>query len=410
MTYRILSLDGGGIRGIVTAVILGEIEQQVGQPLNEYFDIIAGTSTGSLLAAAVATGGRSQQIIELYRNDGPNIFPYRSLFSPQRLPLLLQYGFSAPKYSDANLSRVLQRYFGNKKLSDVKNTKLLITAYDLLRREPLIFKSWRGDKPYFDVPIWEACLCSASAPTLFPAHELRTKEEGMAMGAGKNTIFLTTDASSDMLDYQNMQLAIVSGTGSGQTRSIKHYDPNSRVAVVDKDWDTVPDSTSRYRVSIEYLVIDGGVGANNPAACALAEAIRLIRQQETLKQNQSQETPQFKDLISDISVLSIGTGDVSQQNMQKMKEDARGRGLIRWVLSGELIQVLFDASSAIEDYITKQVMTGRDETNSGYLRLQPQIPKDNIDDASQKHLDDLVQVAQNFVKLNKSSLKNFFKS
>lgn len=55
LTYRILSLDGGGIRGVIAAVILAEVEKQLNIPLNQYFDLIAGTSTGSILAAAIAT-------------------------------------------------------------------------------------------------------------------------------------------------------------------------------------------------------------------------------------------------------------------------------------------------------------------------------------------------------------------
>ncbi|MEO0969847.1 MAG: patatin-like phospholipase family protein, partial [Cyanobacteria bacterium J06639_18] len=76
MPFRILSLDGGGIRGIVTAQILSLIEKQIDQPLNEYFDLIAGTSTGSILAAAIATGIRSEKIVEFYRENSSLIFPY----------------------------------------------------------------------------------------------------------------------------------------------------------------------------------------------------------------------------------------------------------------------------------------------------------------------------------------------
>ncbi|MFP4122182.1 patatin-like phospholipase family protein [Coleofasciculus sp.] len=77
MTYRILSLDGGGIRGIISAVILAEVERILNQPLNQYFDLIAGTSTGSILASAIATGRKSQEIIRLYQEKGARIFPYQ---------------------------------------------------------------------------------------------------------------------------------------------------------------------------------------------------------------------------------------------------------------------------------------------------------------------------------------------
>ncbi len=76
MAFRILSLDGGGIRGIIAARILQVVEQQLGGPLNQHFDLIAGTSTGSFLAAGVALGFNSQQLINLYQDCGKTIFPY----------------------------------------------------------------------------------------------------------------------------------------------------------------------------------------------------------------------------------------------------------------------------------------------------------------------------------------------
>jgi patatin-like phospholipase/acyl hydrolase len=111
VTFRILSFDGGGIRGVMSAAMLRVVEQQIGKPLNQYFDLIAGTSTGSILAAAVATGLKSQEIIDLYKQNGQRIFPYTSLCSRQRLGLVWQYGVSAPKYSDEGLNKVLQEQY-----------------------------------------------------------------------------------------------------------------------------------------------------------------------------------------------------------------------------------------------------------------------------------------------------------
>lgn len=319
MTYRILSLDGGGIRGIMTAVILSEVERQLNKPLNQHFDLIAGTSTGSILAAAIATGRKSEEIVQLYQRKGRRIFPYSSRFSLQRLKLILQYGLSAPKYSDEGLISVLKEEFGATKLSDLYDSpQLLIVAYDTLNREPIVFKSWRKDEHYFHVSLWEACVCSASAPVYFPAHLLQTPLR-------------------------------------------------------------------------KYSVIDGGVAANNPSACALAEAIRL------------------KNKIEDISVLSIGTGDSDRPIRW---ENARGWGVSQWIWKGRLIDVLFDASADIHDYITKQVMSEPELENKDcgrYLRLQPEIDKAAMDEASPEHIAKLVGVAQNYVEENKERLKNFIR-
>ena len=75
--YRILSLDGGGIRGVLSARILKEVEdilEKKGHKLHTYFDFVAGTSTGSILAGAIACQRSAEDIINLYNNEGENIF------------------------------------------------------------------------------------------------------------------------------------------------------------------------------------------------------------------------------------------------------------------------------------------------------------------------------------------------
>lgn len=317
MAYRILSLDGGGIRGVIAAVILSEVEKYLDQPLNQYFDMIAGTSTGSILASAIAVGLKSQDIIRLYKEQGQRIFPYQSRFSPQRLRLLFQYGISAPKYSNNGLIAVLQEQFGTTKLSDIYDSpRLLIIAYDTQGREPIVFKSWRQDENYFNVPLWEACVCSSSAPTFFPAYLLQT--------------------------------------------------PRKR-----------------------YSAIDGGIGANNPSASALAEVLRL------------------RHPIDEIVLLSIGTGSSAQPFPW---EEARSWGVSQWLWQGRLLDVVFGASADIHEYISRQVLNApglENEQCNRYLRLQPEIMNFEIDDARPQNLDNLVMFARDYIGKNKDVLINF---
>ena len=78
MTFKILSLDGGGIRGVLSARILKEVETTIRnttrQELHDYFDLITGTSTGSILAAGIACKMNAQQMIDIYLEEGENIF------------------------------------------------------------------------------------------------------------------------------------------------------------------------------------------------------------------------------------------------------------------------------------------------------------------------------------------------
>jgi patatin-like phospholipase/acyl hydrolase len=376
MPFRILSLDGGGIRGVVAATMLAEVEKLIDKPLNQYFNLIAGTSTGAILASAIAIGKRSQEIIELYKQKGSLIFPYKSRLSPQRLGLVIQYGLSAPKYSDAGLIQVMKETFENVKLWDVKAPLLLITSYDTISREPIFFKNWRQDKAYGNVPLWEACVCSASAPTFFPAHRLTKKAEGIAQKATARTITLAEDASSIEDEYKYMQIVISSGKGSGQTRTIAEYDGANRTAQLDSSWNEIPDNTSVYSLSGIYSAIDGGVAANNPSSCAIAEALRLNYPLEK------------------ISVLSVGTGDRTDViSLEKAQE----WGAVQWAVP--VIGVLFDGSSDVHDYVSKQVLDNR------LLRLQFKLDRqltgkplsDELDDVNRDNIENLIEASKVYI-------------
>lgn len=376
MPFRILSLDGGGVRGIISARILAAIEKQINQPLNKYFGLITGTSTGAILAAAIATGRSSEEIVQLYKQKSSVIFPYKSRFSLKRIPLILKYGLSAPKFSDDGLIQVLQETFGNIMLFDVLSPLLLILSYDTIIREPIIFKSWRQDKDYYNVPLWKVCACSASAPTYFPAQKLDKKVNGRVQNASASTVRLDENATPVDDVYNNIRIFITGGTGSGQVRTIVKYEGLIRTAKINQAWDIIPDDTSTYLINFLYSAIDGGVAANNPSASAVAEALRLGY------------------AIEDITVLSIGTGDRTQIIPYKK---ARGWGLIEW--AQPLIGILFEGSSDVYEYITKQIVHNR------LLRLQFKLDQqltgqylsDEIDDTSEKNINNLIKAADVYI-------------
>lgn len=390
MPFRILSLDGGGIRGIVAAKMLAAIEKEIQQPLNEYFHLIAGTSTGSILAAAIASGRSSQDIVDLYQQKSSIIFPYKKRFSLLRIPLLLKHGISAPKYSDKGLIQALQAVFGSTTLFDITSTQLLIVSFDTIERQPIFFKNWRRDKEYGNVPLWEVCVCSASAPTYFPAHKLDRRINGTVQDAYSEVIVLDDDAASIDNVYNRLQISIIDGTGSGQTRTINEYVGLTRQATVYPAWKTIPDKTSIYSLKSLYSAIDGGVAANNPSSCAIAEALRLGY------------------AIKDIRVLSIGTGE---RTRVIPFEKAQHWGLIQW--AQPLIGILFDGSSEVYEYITKQIVHQR------LLRLQFKLDReltgkklsDDIDDVSAENINNLLEAAQAYMKQPKikAALQEFLR-
>ena len=163
---RVLSIDGGGIRGLIPALVLAEVEARTGRRVAELVDLVAGTSTGGILACALTRPGAATalELVELYRTEGPRIFR-RSLW--QRIRSL--EGLVEEKHDDAALVDALARYLGPGRLSDA-TTKVLVTAYDLQAREPHFFKSWRdGD---LDAPLRTVARATAAAPTYFEPLEV----------------------------------------------------------------------------------------------------------------------------------------------------------------------------------------------------------------------------------------------
>lgn len=341
MTLRILSIDGGGMRGIVAARMLEVIQEWLDEPIANYFDLIAGTSTGAILAAGIAIGMPPSELYRLYLEKGQNIFPYQSWFDPRRIGLVLKYGLSAPKFSDDGLVRVIQEEVGlDKTVSDVtaqgvsSKRKLMLTSYDTVQRLPVLFKSWHPLEWYASIPLWEACVCSASAPTYFPAHPLQIK-----------------------------------------------YD----------------------QTVITHSMVDGGVGANNPTAWAIAEAIQLLRTKQMAKGNAAFSLDQ---MTNEISVLSLGTGALMRSLPWK---EVRNWGLIEW--APRIVDVIMDAPNDIYEHISQEIITqAGTERTQHYLRLQPKLDQKfgAIDNATPNYLKQLTTITDAYLKTQVRAIDMFF--
>ncbi len=158
----ILSIDGGGVRGLIPAIILADIEQRSGKLVGQLVDLVAGTSTGGIIAAAVGAGIPMAEVASLYGNRAPQIFQ-RSL--GRKVASL--GGLTDEQYSDEGLARCLEDLFGARRLSDC-TCDVLITSYDLVARVPHLFKSSRAkqDRRRDDL-LRNVCRASAAAPTYF---------------------------------------------------------------------------------------------------------------------------------------------------------------------------------------------------------------------------------------------------
>ncbi len=168
---NVLSIDGGGIRGIIPASILEALEQCIGRELHQVFDLIAGTSTGGIIALGIGTtanGGkpyRPEDLVGLYVANGPSIFK-KDLLTPLK-------SFFGPKYAPDALEKVLSIFFGETELRSAL-TPLLISSYDLQRQVPFFFKSHRiAEDPTYNWKVREIARATSAAPTFFPPLHLR---------------------------------------------------------------------------------------------------------------------------------------------------------------------------------------------------------------------------------------------
>jgi patatin-like phospholipase/acyl hydrolase len=188
MTFKILTLDGGGIRGVLSATILKQVEttlkEKTGKKLHEYFDLIAGTSTGSILAAGIACQMDAQQMIEIYLEEGKNIF-LDSVRQQRKRPIgfIEQAMGSHLLYPHAKgeqgLATILQKKLihpglGSPKICEITKPYILIPAYDVYSRNTTWFANNPADAGawYDNIDLWKICTASASAPTYFPPYEL----------------------------------------------------------------------------------------------------------------------------------------------------------------------------------------------------------------------------------------------
>jgi patatin-like phospholipase/acyl hydrolase len=177
---RILSIDGGGIRGVIPATLLDYIEHKTGRPVCELFDLIAGTSTGGILALALTMPGdpgkprwRAADLLGLYESEGTRIFS-RSVW--HRITSI--GSLADERYPTEGIEGVLARYFGDTRL-DQALTDVIVTSYDLEAREPWFFKSTDAQLPEKkrNYLMREAARATSAAPTYFEPYRLRSLDD-----------------------------------------------------------------------------------------------------------------------------------------------------------------------------------------------------------------------------------------
>ena len=170
--FKILSIDGGGIKGIIPCKILEFIEEHC-QPrsISNLFDLIAGTSTGGIIGLGLSSKDPETQMnytaskmLKLYQNEGAKIFNQR-----EAKPKLDYIGLRQKPYFSADIEEILERYFGTTALDEVHPHNLLITTFDIEQNKPFFFSSRlaKKDSSNENFYIKDIAQATSAAPTFF---------------------------------------------------------------------------------------------------------------------------------------------------------------------------------------------------------------------------------------------------
>lgn len=171
--FRILSLDGGGIKGAFTASVLVSLQEQCGCRIQDSFDLIVGTSTGGILALGLGLGFEPEHLLNFYIQDGPKIFPHMSRLSRARAGVRQLF---RSKLSSGPLEDALDQILEARLLGDSR-TPLVISSYDAVEGRIYLFKTAHGSNVASDVNIkaTDVALATSAAPTYFQAAKAQNR-------------------------------------------------------------------------------------------------------------------------------------------------------------------------------------------------------------------------------------------
>ena len=229
---RILSLDGGGLKGIIPATMLTYVEQQLQHKtgddsvrLADYFDFIAGTSTGGILACIYLTPDpkrpnrpkmAAEEALDLYMSHGKRIFgrsfkqKWKSLF-----------GFVRNKLSSEGLDASLQETFGAQTWLKNFVKPCLITAYDLAKEVPFLFTSASAkNRKEKNFRIWEVARATSAAPSVFQPAKIQS-EGGDSHTMMDGCVITNNPAICAMTEVQKMDFAAEKGWGRSQVPGVE---------------------------------------------------------------------------------------------------------------------------------------------------------------------------------------------
>lgn len=364
--FTVLSIDGGGIRGIIPALILDYIEQQMKDLLPKgtekcqrrianFFDLIAGTSTGGIIALALTKpehmGRRAYtaaDLVDLYMGEGENIFNRSAMHR-----IYSGDGLLNKKYPADGIEQVLEGYFGETKLSEA-TTRVLIPSYDMRGAR----NHWKND---FD--------CQRGGhPRFFKNYALNDSKQKVE-NSQQHAADCPSNGSNTPEQHFNDPLMrdVARATSAAPT----YFEPLNL------------DLHLPSNLTVMETLVDGGIFANNPAMCAYADAKKMM-----INDGRPND---------EILIVSLGTGNLTGTLNAAA---AKNWGQLNWVRT--LITMIFDGASDTVDYQLRQLIP----SGNIYYRFQPQLTfgNDEMDDVSRENLLALKALTKTFIKRKRCKL------
>ncbi|BAT82690.1 hypothetical protein VIGAN_03274100 [Vigna angularis var. angularis] len=224
----ILSIDGGGIRGIIPATIIHFLESQLQEldgpeaRLADYFDVISGTSTGGLVTAMLTAPDSNNRplfaakdIKPFYLEHCPKIFPQHSGLGGTIIANLVR-SLGGPKYDGKYLHQVVRQKLGDIRLHETL-TNVVIPTFDIKSMQPIIFSSYQMKmSPFMDAKLSDICISTSAAPTYLPAHNFKNQDsegkihefnliDGGVCANNPDDTLSGTDSSVDISTKENLE-------------------------------------------------------------------------------------------------------------------------------------------------------------------------------------------------------------
>ncbi len=213
---RVLSVDGGGTRGLIPARVLQELEKKTGQPIAELFDLLIGSSSGAITVSVLTLPdeqGRpqfsAQDVVDLYMQNSGKIF-----YAPWLHRIMSLNGLIAPKYLAESKHEVFEARAGDAKFSDLMKP-VMIPALDYVSVKPVLFRNWVSDSDYFIADILSG---ATSPPAIFAPITIQSLDHKHEHVLVDGAMFLDSPAIEAWIQanqiFPNHEFIIVSlGTG-----------------------------------------------------------------------------------------------------------------------------------------------------------------------------------------------------